>query len=242
MHHHQYLHWMRRGPFEEWAGHEHGRADCGPKRGGPWARGGRRGGPGWFGFAPGGPPGFDFRAGRKISSADLQLLLLALLGEQPRHGYDLIKAIEERSRGFYVPSPGVIYPALTYLEEAGHAVAEAKGPRKLYALTDEGRTTLESRRAEADELLAQLDELGRRMGRLRDALGSEDEEGGEDDSLPRGEWAVAFEFKKMVHELRSVLRRPHHRGMSNDQRAQIVTVLRRAVKEIHRILESESEK
>src|SRR5688572_29640957 len=67
-----------------------------------------------------GPPGSrggDFRTGRKLASADLQLLILALLAEKPRHGYELIKAFEERSSGFYTPSPGMIYPALTYLEE-----------------------------------------------------------------------------------------------------------------------------
>ncbi len=67
----------------------------------------------------GGMFGGGFRTGRKFDAADLQLIILALLSEQPRHGYELIKTLEERSGGFYVPSPGVIYPALTYLEETG---------------------------------------------------------------------------------------------------------------------------
>ncbi len=68
--------------------------------------------------------GFDrtgFRTGRKLASDDLQLLLLALIADKPSHGYDLIKLLEERSDGYYVPSPGMVYPALTYLEEAGYA-------------------------------------------------------------------------------------------------------------------------
>ncbi len=133
---------------------------------GPWhGRGGRRGG--WFGFGGGGAAGFEFRSGRKLSSAELQLVLLALIKERPRHGYDLIKAIDEKSGGFYVPSPGVIYPALTYLEEAGEVVAEAEGSRKLYSLTDAGKARLTKRREEADELLARLDAIGRRMAFAR---------------------------------------------------------------------------
>ena len=96
---------------------------------------GRHGGPhgGFFGFGHhfgegfgpggrGGPGGFG--PGRKLGSADLQLLLLALLAEKPSHGYELIKALEERSSGYYSPSPGMVYPALTYLEELGHASVE----------------------------------------------------------------------------------------------------------------------
>src|ERR1700723_824874 len=80
----------------------------------------------------GGPGGRGFGMGRKLPSADLQLLILQLLAEKPRHGYEIIKALEERSKGFYVPSPGMVYPALTYLEEIGHATVEADGARKLH--------------------------------------------------------------------------------------------------------------
>ena len=59
--------------------------------------------------------------GRKLGAGDLQLLLLALLAERPSHGYELIQLLDERSKGYYSPSPGMVYPALTYLEEIGHA-------------------------------------------------------------------------------------------------------------------------
>jgi len=84
----------------------------------------------------GGMFGGGFRTGRKFDAADLQLIILAMLSEQPRHGYELIKTFEERSGGFYVPSPGVIYPALTYLEETGQAEVEASGTKKLYRIRD----------------------------------------------------------------------------------------------------------
>ena len=65
-------------------------------------------------FMEGGMGGRGFGMGRKLGSSDLQLLILKLLAEKPRHGYELIKELDERSKGFYVPSPGMVYPALTY--------------------------------------------------------------------------------------------------------------------------------
>src|SRR5208282_842328 len=90
------------------------------------------GGRGFGGFVAGftggrGLGGGSFRTGRKLSSADLQLIILALLAEKPSHGYELIKSLEERSSGFYSPSPGMVYPALSYLEEIGHASVEPEG-------------------------------------------------------------------------------------------------------------------
>src|SRR6201988_1589228 len=100
----------------------------------------------------GGPGRGDggFRTGRKLASADLQLILLALLAEKPSHGYELIKSLEDRSGGFYAPSPGMIYPALTYLEEIGHATVEADGTKKLYRITDQGLAYLQQNRAAVD--------------------------------------------------------------------------------------------
>jgi DNA-binding PadR family transcriptional regulator len=189
-----------------------------------------RGGHGFrhFGFGGGGPGGFGFRSGRKLSSGDLQLLLLALLGEKPRHGYDLIKAVEERSKGFYSPSPGVIYPALTYLEEAGEAVPEAE--RKLYRLTDAGRARLEERRADADALLERLAEMGRGMDRLREAFESDgDEEGG---PLHRGGRAGVPELHEARHLLRSALH--EKRGAPREELLRVAEILRRAADEIRR--------
>ena len=100
--------------------------------------------------------GDRFSTGRKLGAADLQLLILALLAEKPSHGYELIKALEERSGGFYSPSPGVIYPALTYLEEIGYATVEAEGTKKLYRLTDAGRHELERNRAAVEAMLSAL--------------------------------------------------------------------------------------
>ena len=141
---------------------------------------GRHGGHagGFFGFGPHFAEGFGrdgggrggFGPGRKLGSTDLQLLLLALLAEKPSHGYELIKAVEERSSGYYTPSPGMVYPALTYLEEIGHASVAAEGTRKLYSATDAGRKHLADNRASLDTLLAQLQQIGRRMQKFRRAM------------------------------------------------------------------------
>src|ERR1700751_2604728 len=113
-----------------------GRPGRRPGFGGLWGMMAGRGGMGWH----------DLRAGRKLGADDLQLLILALLAEKPSHGYEIIKGLEERSGGFYAPSPGMVYPALTYLEELGYASVEADGAKKLYRISEEGRAYLEQNR------------------------------------------------------------------------------------------------
>jgi len=123
----------------------------------------------------------DFSRGRKFSSDDLQLLLIALLVDAPRHGYELIKMLEEKSNGFYTPSPGMVYPALTYLEEIGYTTVLPEGNRKSYSLTPEGRAYLETNRERVDVIWAKLNFLGKKMGLVRRALADEegdDERGG----------------------------------------------------------------
>lgn len=139
---------------------------------------GRHGRHGFGRFAGGfaderGSDGHGFRSGRKLSSADLQLVILALIEEKPRHGYEIIKALDDLSRGFYVPSPGIIYPSLTYLEEMGYAAIEAEGSRKLYRLTTEGRAHLDAHRETADATLSQIERVGNKMERLREAVSEE---------------------------------------------------------------------
>ncbi|WP_374652526.1 PadR family transcriptional regulator [Dongia sp.] len=83
------------------------------------------------------------RFGRIFDHGDLRYVVLQMIAEKPRHGYEVIKAIEEKLGGAYSPSPGVIYPTLTLLEETGYAtVSEAEGNKKLYAITDAGKAFL----------------------------------------------------------------------------------------------------
>lgn len=86
---------------------------------------------------------------------EMRLLLLAMLSEQPSHGYELIKAVEERFGGAYAPSPGVIYPTLAWLDDMGYAAVDAaEGERKRYRVTPEGEAFLAVNREAADELLS----------------------------------------------------------------------------------------
>jgi DNA-binding PadR family transcriptional regulator len=103
--------------------------------------------------------------GRFFAHGDLRLVILHLIAEKPRHGYEIIKAIEERVGGAYSPSPGVIYPTLTLLEEIGHVTVSAgDGAKKLHAITQEGQAHLDANRAAVAALLARMDEAGRAHG------------------------------------------------------------------------------
>jgi DNA-binding PadR family transcriptional regulator len=103
--------------------------------------------------------------GRFFAHGDLRLVILHLISEKPRHGYEIIKAIEERVGGAYSPSPGVIYPTLTLLEEIGHVtVSTGDSAKKLHAITAEGRSYLEAYRPAVDALLARMEEASRTHG------------------------------------------------------------------------------
>lgn len=104
--------------------------------------------------------------GRFFAHGDLRLVILTLIADKPRHGYEIIKAIEERVGGAYSPSPGVIYPTLTLLEELGYVTVgtAAEGGRKLHEVTDQGRAFLDANRPTLDALLARMDEAGRARG------------------------------------------------------------------------------
>ena len=144
-----------------WASRRFGRQfGDGPRFG----RGGGRGGGDWF------------RVGRMLAQGDLKLLALALIAEQPRHGYELIKLIEEKTSGFYSPSPGVVYPTLTFLEEAGYVTAESEGAKKRYTITEEGRAYLEENREVADMVLERLVAIGEKLSRRRRWSSDRDEE------------------------------------------------------------------
>lgn len=101
---------------------QHGRGWRGPWDFGPWMEGARE---------------------RRFEKGDLKYVVLDMLGDKPRHGYEIIQEIEERSHGFYAPSPGSVYPILQMLEDLGYVVSEAQAGRKTYSLTDEGRKYLD---------------------------------------------------------------------------------------------------
>jgi len=135
---------------------------CGPKMG-TWKRG-----PFEFRWDVGegmGPRGGGRRR-RMFDGDELRLVLLKLIADQPRHGYDLIRDIEERTGGAYAPSAGVVYPTLSMLDEMGLIEAVAEGSRKQYTVTDAGHAHLEERAEEVAELMGRLDALGAERSRV----------------------------------------------------------------------------
>ncbi|WP_149109918.1 PadR family transcriptional regulator [Limnoglobus roseus] len=102
--------------------------------------------------------------GRPLEQGDLRWLTLDLIAAQPRHGYEIIKAIADALSGHYTPSPGVIYPTLTLLEETGLIASEAQGPKKLYRLTDEGKAEVDAHAADIRAAKARLTEANARFG------------------------------------------------------------------------------
>lgn len=210
------------------------------RRGG---RGGHRHG-GFFGRH--GRGGDDFRLGRKLGAGDLQLVLLLLLQENPRHGYELIKELEQRTSGYYSPSPGVIYPALTYLEEIGFTSVAAEGNKKLYRISETGAAFLADNRTAAEAILNELAEIGRRFARAQKAMNEEDgaTETSEDSEL--GTWPLGErrfgrgrhgrrgqgigEVLQARHDLKHAL--AEKIGASPEDHKRIADILRRAAAEI----------
>jgi DNA-binding PadR family transcriptional regulator len=204
--------------FERWGmigRHRHGGG--GRFGGGPGGMGGM-GGMGGFGGEDGMP------RGRKFSSDDLQLLLLAMLAEAPRHGYELIKALEDRSNGFYAPSPGMVYPALTYLEELGYTTVELEGNRKRYALSDAGREYLASNRERVDIMLAKLTHFARKMDLVRRAYMGEEV----DDAAADNGWAPELIAARRALKKALLLRT----DASQEEQRRIAAILARATAEI----------
>ena len=207
--------------------HDH---ECGPRgRGGRGPRfvfGGRRGfgmnfGPGGFNFEFGDDRGDrGFRGGgrggrrRMFGSGELRLVLLKLISDSPRHGYNLIRAIEELTGGDYAPSPGVVYPTLSLLVDEGMVEQlDEPGVRRAYAATDEGRTHLEENKDEVEALFERLQEvssakdgkrhppIGRAIGNLMTALRQRVSHDGFDDALVHEITEILDEAARRIERL-----------------------------------------
>ena len=197
------------------------RHSCGSQFPGKWAAG--RGGRGHFRSGWGGRHGMGgnmMRAGRMLAHGDLRLIALALIAEQPRHGYEIIKVLEEKTGGWYAPSPGIVYPTLTYLEEAWYVTAQTEGAKKLYTITDEGRAYLDANRDFVDAVLERLASIGERVARMRRRFGGDDDD-------RRG-------IPPLVHAAIENLRDVAAKRLDDDDEAEakVVEVLARAAAEL----------
>ena len=147
----------------------HHSRDCGPSRGRGFSFG-----PGGFHFDFGEEESFGMGRGRggprgkrrMFESGELRLVLLKLIADQPRHGYELIKAIEDMTGGDYAPSPGIVYPTLTMLEDMGLITEQkSKESKKIFEATADGRAHLEEQAEDVDALMERLEETGHRRSR-----------------------------------------------------------------------------
>ena len=184
--------------FDDYIRHSHGHGPFGhgPFRGGWRSRGGGLGG----------------REGRMFDGGELRLVILKLIAEKPRYGYEIIKELGERVGGDYSPSPGVVYPTLTMLEEMGYAQAsqDPQG-RKLYAVTPEGEKVLADNKARVDAIF--------------ERFGDSEE----------GRFAGFISVKRALLNLRATLRlRLRGRAATPEQIQAIVDALDAAAKAIER--------
>jgi len=152
------------------------------------------------------------RPGRVFDHGDLRYVLLQLIAEKPSHGYEMIKAIEEKFGGTYSPSPGVVYPTLTHLEELGYLRAEHGGAKKLYSITEEGTAFLKANYVVVDAIFNRMDQVSRAIG------------GG-----------PAPEIRRAMHNLELALSIRLGRGPLDENQVRAVTdTLDRAASEIER--------
>jgi DNA-binding PadR family transcriptional regulator len=162
------------------------------------------------------------RAGRMLATGDLRLIALALIAEQPRHGYEIIKVLEDKTDGWYSPSPGIVYPSLTFLEEAGYVTAQSEGAKKLYTITDEGRAHLAENRNFVDAVLERLSAIGDKVARVRRRFSADERE---ESRLPQLVQAA-------IENLRDVATK--QLDNDRDAEARIVDVLARAAQELRK--------
>ncbi len=137
---------------------------------------------GWDGLAFGfGPRGFFWRGARQrrrhwFESGDMKYVILKLVKDKPRHGYEVMKELEEQLQGCYSPSPGTVYPTLQWLEDEGLVVGKDVDGKKVYEITDAGRRFLEEHRDVVDDIFDRVREtvdraLGGGMADLNRAVG-----------------------------------------------------------------------
>ena len=150
--------------------------------------------------------------GRPFDHGELRFVILALIAEKPRHGYEIIKAIEEQFGGSYSPSPGVVYPTLTLLEEQGNATVEEIGGKKSYTITEQGKAFLAANNVSTQAA----------MGRMRG------------NAFPDGA-GRSPQLVRAVHSLKLALHLRQRSGpISEEQMQTIVAALDAAVAAIER--------
>jgi DNA-binding PadR family transcriptional regulator len=155
--------------------------------------------------------GFWHRGERVFRKGDFKYLILSLIEKKPMHGYEIIRDLEEKFHGFYTPSPGAVYPTLQWLEEAGYVTSAAQDGKKIYTITDEGRTFIAEKSKESDEIhqhmkdwwgpwtgefREEMKDVMSLLGDMARMIGREARQAGQD-KLPKVKEAVANAVKEV---------------------------------------------
>ncbi len=166
-----------------------------------------------------------FGAKRRLTPQELQLVLLAMLVERPSLGHELLTALEERSGGFYSPSPTLIQASLAYLEQLGHALAAFESGGKRYSISAGGHRFLDQDRTAANAILIELEKIGERMGSIRRTFA--------DEVLDEEEPVESEECRQARRALKQALTSKRH---ANQEQVRIINaILERAAGEILRV-------
>lgn len=156
---------------------------------------------------------FGSRGPKMFEAGALRYIVLQMIAEQPRHGYEIIKDIEQRTGGGYAPSPGVIYPLLSMLEDLGHVVVTQDSNKKLHTITPEGQAFLDENRGFVKAIFARMSRSGRERG----------EHCGRD-------------IKHSLHALKAtVVSRVRGESLSAEQLQKIQAILERAADDVQKV-------
>jgi DNA-binding PadR family transcriptional regulator len=159
--------------------------------------------------------GHRMRGHKMFDAGALRYIVLQMIADQPRHGYEIIKEIEQRVGGGYSPSPGVIYPLLSMLEDLGHVVVTPDGNKKLHEITPEGRSFLDENRGFVEAITTRMSDGGRHGGHGHHGQGS---------------------IRSSLHELKVVVvERVRGEMLADEQLKQIQTILERAITDIRNL-------
>jgi DNA-binding PadR family transcriptional regulator len=155
---------------------------------------------------------------RMFQKGEFKYLILDLLKEKPRYGYEVIRALEEQFQGFYSPSPGIVYPTLQYLEDMGYVTSKEQDGKKVYTITDEGLKFLDDRSQTINDIRSHLrHNWGPWSSELHDQF---------------------RDVMREIHDLGRLIGR-RARGINGEKMRRIGSILRKAFEEIEKILREE---
>jgi DNA-binding PadR family transcriptional regulator len=163
------------------------------------------------------------KKGMLLDSPEMRLIALHLLSQHPSHGYEIIKSVGKLTSGVYAPSPGMVYPTLTYIEKLSYATSDMQGGKKLFRITKEGTAFLTEHQGQLTEVLSRIDFLGRKMASMQQHMAQE--------QMTDERWGATgtenAAFRDLRHELKTVLF--EKLNASEQEKGRIMKIMRNAI-------------